>query len=376
MTIANARIETLPGWTYRNDAVFAAEKQHLFLANWQLVCHASEVRAGGDYATLNVMGERAFVVRGDDGVLRAFHNVCRHRAAAVVRGDSGHCAGAIRCFYHGWTYGLDGTLKAVPSEAGFPGLDKSSIALKAIDVETHRGFVYVKFRRGGPSVAERFAPYDAELAQYRFEDMEPYGAAWSADKDVDWKNAADNFLEGYHVPVGHPGLYRLFGARYEVETQASNVSRAVHWLKDAPSSNWSERHYQKLLPELAHLAPERRRAWAYYVLLPNVTFDVYCDHMDYFTIVPTAPGKCRIRGRSFRLPNPSRELRAAQYLSRRINTQVMREDDELILSVQEGLVSESYGAGYLSEKEICVRQLHDMVRAAVPIASLPAAPGA
>src|SRR5690606_34778108 len=119
------RTETLPGWTYDNAEFFALEREQLFLASWQLVCHVSEVAAPGDFATLNLMGERALVVRGDDGVLRAFYNVCRHRAAAVASGETGHCPGQLRCPYHGWVYGLDGRLKAVPGQQSFPELDKS-----------------------------------------------------------------------------------------------------------------------------------------------------------------------------------------------------------------------------------------------------------
>ena len=215
-----------------------------------LVCHVSEVPNPGDFATLRLMGERALVVRGEDGELRAFYNVCRHRAAAVVQGRTGSCSSTgIRCPYHGWLYGLDGSLKAVPAEATFPGLKKAEYGLKPIDIEVCLGFVFVRFRSVGPSVAERLSPYMPELAPYRLEQMVPYGEPWAGDYDVDWKNVIDNYLEGYHVPVGHPGLYRLFGTRYEAEAREGYVSRAMHWLRDKPSSNWSERHYQKLLPE-------------------------------------------------------------------------------------------------------------------------------
>ena len=364
---------TLPAWTYRDAAFFALEREHLFLANWQIVCHASEVAEPGAYATLELLGERVLAVRGEDGDLRAFYNVCRHRAAAVLSG-SGTCVGAIRCPYHGWTYGFDGRLKAVPAEASFPGLEKDAYGLRPLDVEVFLGFVFVRFRGPGPSVAERLACYRDEMAAYRLADMEPYREPWRYELEVDWKTAMDNYLEGYHVPVGHPGLYRLFGARYEIETRATNVSRAMHWLRDRPSSNWSERHYQALLPEMEHLPADRRRAWAYYTLLPNAALELYADHVDFIHVIPTGPGASIMRGRSYRLPNPPRRLRATQYLNRRINAQVQREDADLIRSVQAGLASESYVAGVLSEKETCVRQLHDMVRKAVPEARSPVPP--
>ena len=366
--------ETLPGWTYENEEFFALERESLFLRNWQVVCHVSEVREPGEFATIEVMGERAFVIRDAEGGLRAFHNVCRHRAAAVVDGPNGRCNGAIRCPYHGWTYALDGRLKAVPGESSFPNLDKARFGLHALDLQVFLGFVFIRFRSGGPSVAERMAPYHEELVPYRFEEMEPVGPPFRSEFGVDWKNVMDNYLEGYHVPVGHPGLYRLFGTRYDVEARPGNVSRAIHWLRDQPSSNWSERHYQTLLPEIKHLPAERQRAWSYYVMLPNIAFDIYPDQMDFFRLLPTAPGKSVMIGRSYRLPGADRRLRAAQFLNHRINVQVQREDDVLIQSVQGGLTSESYVSGLLSEKEVCLRQLHDMVRNALPVARLPRPP--
>ncbi len=369
------RTETLPGWTYHSPEFFALEREKLFLRSWQFVCHVSEVARPGDFTTLNLLGERALVVRGEDGTLRAFYNVCRHRAAAVATGASGHCDGQLRCPYHGWVYALDGHLKAVPGQQSFPEMDKAEYGLRPLAIELFQGFVFVNFASdGGPSVAERMAPYVDELLPYRLGDLEPFGRPYGADIAVDWKNVMDNFLEGYHVPVGHPGLYRLFGTRYDSELAPHGVSRAIHWLRDKSSENWSERHYQKLLPEQTHLPEDRRHAWAYYTLLPNVAIDVYCDHVDVFHVIPTGAGACRYRGRAYRLPAPSRALSAAQFLNRRINAQVQREDEVLVASVQEGLASRSYVSGILSEKEICLRQFHDLVRAALPVAGLKQAP--
>jgi phenylpropionate dioxygenase-like ring-hydroxylating dioxygenase large terminal subunit len=218
------------------------------------------------------------------------------------------------------------------------------------------------------------APFAEELEAYRLEEMVPVGDYWTIEPGVDWKNIMDNYLEGYHVPVGHPGLYRMFGAHYEAEVRGGDVARHIHWLREKVSENWSERHYQKILPAIEHLPEERRRAWAYYTLQPNIAFDIYPDSIDFFHVVPLGPGKAKIRGRAYGLPDSSRGLKAARWLNWRINTQVQREDDELIRSVQAGLASESYSTGILSEKEIGVRQLHDLVRRELPVARLPEPP--
>jgi phenylpropionate dioxygenase-like ring-hydroxylating dioxygenase large terminal subunit len=204
--------------------------------------------------------------------------------------------------------------------------------------------------------------------------MEPRDKPYFIEIPVDWKNVMDNFLEGYHVPVGHPGLYRLFGTNYELDVRSGDVSRAVAQIRDRSSTNWSERHYQRLLPDLDHLRPERRRAWTFYACLPNFAFDIYPDQIDYFHVVPLGPGRCALRGRAYKLaglaPELERRLAACRYLGWRINWPVFREDNVLIESVQRGLESSSYEAGVLSEKEICVHQLHDQIRRHLPVARL------
>ncbi|HEY7798150.1 MAG TPA: aromatic ring-hydroxylating dioxygenase subunit alpha, partial [Hyphomonadaceae bacterium] len=361
--------ETLPGWTYNNAEFFELERRHLLLRQWQIVGHVNDIPNPGDYATLDMLGERAFIIRGVDGAVRAFHNVCRHRAAAVVRGELGHCSQAIRCFYHGWAYELDGRLKALPAEATFASLNKADFGLKPLESETYLGFVFIRFLPGGAGVAERFAPYHDELTAYRSEQMVPTGRAWDVEIPVDWKNVMDNFLEGYHVPVGHPGLYRLFGNSYEVDAAPGDVNRAIGWLRDKESSNWSERAYQRLRPDVSHLPDGQRRTWRYYTLLPNVAFDIYPEQMDFFQIIPIAPGRSRMRGRVYGLPSNDRRMQAARWLTGRINHDVFLEDNHLIESVQMGLGTSAYGQGYFSEKEVCLRQFHDMIREAIPVAN-------
>lgn len=368
------RNETLPAWTYDDAEYFALEKELIFMRTWQLVCHASEVKEPGAYARLDLLGESALVIRGKDGVLRAFYNVCRHRASRLLDGDTGRCDRVIRCRYHGWVYDLDGSLKAVPSEGAFPGLDKAKHGLKPLQIEAWHGFVFVRFEGSGPGVAEMMAPYDAELSLYRLEEMQPIGGYTGREAPVDWKNAVDNNIEGYHIPPAHPGLQRLFGRNYRFETKPHGIARAGGRLAAAPSSNWSERHYQTLLPEVDHLPAERQRAWYYYSLFPNLAFDVYPDMVDFFQILPLAPGRSRSRARAYGLADSRRAMRAARYLNNRINTQVGREDVALVEGVQAGLASRSYDVGLLSDKEQRLREFHGLIRSMIPVAGCRARP--
>jgi phenylpropionate dioxygenase-like ring-hydroxylating dioxygenase large terminal subunit len=203
------------------------------------------------------------------------------------------------------------------------------------------------------------------------------GTGWHCDIAVDWKNLIDNYLEGYHVPTGHPGLQRMFGSSYTAEAQPTGVSRQVGIVRDKLSENWSERMYQRIAPQPEHLPEERRRAWCYYTLLPNMALDFYPEMTTSFEVLPMGPGKCRLRARRWTLPGQDRQYRAAQYINYRINSQVQREDEELVASVQQGLKSRGYSSGIFSEKEAALRQLHEMVRRAVPVARLaePPEPG-
>ena len=366
--------ETLPAWTYNNDESFRLEIEHIFKRTWQLVAHVSELPRPGDYATFEIGSERIFAIRGEEGEIRAFHNVCRHRASLLVKGVTGHCDRFVACPYHGWVYGFDGKLRAAPGARSFAGLKTDEIRLPEVELEIFQGFIFVRLGGDGPSVAEMLAPCRAELAHYRMDEAVPTAPPWRDEAGVDWKNVWDNFLEGYHVPAGHPGLHRLFGNNYRVELAGNGVARQVSWLKDELSSNWSERHYQKLLPEAEHLPPELRRSWNYYSLFPNVAFDIYPDQIEFFQVIPTGPGESFVQGRCYGLADERREMRAARYLNRRINIQVYVEDKELTQGVQAGLESESYDVGLLSEKELCVQQFHDDVRRALPVARLRKAP--
>jgi phenylpropionate dioxygenase-like ring-hydroxylating dioxygenase large terminal subunit len=365
---------TLPAWTYANPEFFALEREAIFLETWQLVGHVSELRRPGDYLRLDLLDQSAIVLRDKQGGLRAFHNVCRHRAFRLLEGAAGNCGRSVRCRYHGFLYDLDGRLVAVPGEEGFPGLDKAEHGLKPLEMELFLGFIFVRFGGNGSSIADQLAPYRAALELYRIGEMEPLGPHAVTPIAADWKVAVENNIEGYHIPPAHPGLQRLYGPHYRFEVKSLGVSHAGGRLVEGSSPNWSERHYLKLLPPAEHLPEERRRAWLYYSLFPNLAFDIYPDQIDYFQILPVAPGRCVSRSRAYALPDARREMRAARWLNQRINAQTTREDKDLVEGVQAGLASRGYGLGILSQKEARVRQFQDLIRAAIPVAGLAEAP--
>jgi phenylpropionate dioxygenase-like ring-hydroxylating dioxygenase large terminal subunit len=360
---------SLPGWVYRDPEFFAVEMERLIRPAWQIVCHESEISGPGDWRSLELLGESLIVIRGGDGVVRAFANVCRHRGSRLLDGTGG-CARRLTCPYHGWTYAADGRLIGVPHKADYPGLDPAGWGLIAVELEAWRGFLFVRLESGGPSVAEMMAASEAEIASSRLEEVRALGRITLRPRDVNWKNVADNYSDGLHINIAHPGLTRLFGSEYGIEA-GEHVDRMWGELVERPSTNLSERAYQALLPA------EAGRRWLYFKLWPNTAFDLYPDQVDFMHFVPVSPTETLIREIGYALPDGRREMKAARYLNWRINRRVNAEDTALIRRVQQGMGSRLYRPGPLGTSEVCLRSFAAKLRRLIPEArrDRPPAPG-
>lgn len=371
---ADDLVRGLPAWTYFNEELNALEYERVILPSWQFVCHVSQLRNPGDFATLDMMRDSVLVTRGEDGEIRAFQNVCRHRGAKLLDG-AGRCQGRIRCPYHGWSYRLDGRLAAVPSQHTFPGMEKADYGLKPVEMEIVLGLVFVRLVPGGPSLAEMWKDFVDLARPYRLEEMEPIDQPWIDTWNCNWKVAVDNNLENYHVPVGHPGYHRMLDNDLAGEINAHGVAVSESTLKDRPSPVWTERLYQRLAPAVLTDLPEKaRRTWLFFSMVPNIGIDIYPDSMDVFQILPKSAERCVMRYPLFGRPDPRREAKLLRYLNTRINRQVGHEDRALSERVQAGLRSNGYQPGPLSSYEHAIKDFHDRLRAACPVATLDTAP--
>ncbi|MBA3896516.1 MAG: aromatic ring-hydroxylating dioxygenase subunit alpha [Sphingomonadaceae bacterium] len=372
----NARVAEadygLPGWVYRDDDAFEAERVRIFRRSWQIICHISDIPKPGDWQSLIVMHEPIVAVRGNDGAVRAFANVCRHRGARILDGASG-CARKLICPYHAWTYELDGRLSGVPMRADYPALDPREHSLVEYHVEIWRGFVFVAIERPPASVADMMVPHEAEVAHYRFEDMRAIGRVTERPRPANWKNISENYSDGLHIPVAHPGLKRVFGPNYAVGT-SEWVDRLGGPLVADPRESASERAYRTMLPEVAYLQADRQRTWVYFKLWPNTALDIYPDQIDFMQFLPLSPGETMIREIAYAIPDDRREMKAARYLNWRINRQVSREDSGLVERVQRGMQSASFERGPLGESEVCLRQFAKRIREIMPEARNLSAP--
>jgi carnitine monooxygenase subunit len=365
---------SLPGWLYFDPEFFEAEKRAFLRAAPQIVCHESEIAQPGEWRTLEYLGDSVIVMRGDDGEARAFSNVCRHRGSRLVDGTGG-CAKVLTCPYHAWSYARDGRLAGVPHRQEYPGLQTEKLGLVPVALENWRGFLFVTLEPGAPSVAEMMAPYEDEVAPYRFEDLRVLGRITIRPRHLNWKTIADNYSDHLHIPVGHPGLTRLFGRNYRIDAQPY-ADRMQGDLIDKESANPCERAYQRYLPTVDHLPPSHQRKWLYYKLFPNVAFDIYPDQVDFMQFLPVSATESLLREISYALPDDRREMKAVRYLNWRINRRVNAEDTELITRVQLGMQSPTYVAGPLGTSEVCLRSFSRKLRKLIPEARLDSPPPA
>jgi phenylpropionate dioxygenase-like ring-hydroxylating dioxygenase large terminal subunit len=365
---------SLPAWIYRDPEFFALEREHLFMPAWHLVCHVNDIPRAGDYATFDLLGELALVVRGKDGVIRAFHNVCRHRAARVLDGPTGHTDNCIRCPYHAWTYALDGKLIAVPGRSQYE-IDEGRHGLVPLASEQLMGMVFVRFAPNGPSVRETLAPILDALTPYDIEGMQPLFPLHQRLRQANWKNANDNYNDALHVRAAHPGLSRLIGRTYTLE-HGGMVNMLCGEVEATPSGGWSVRAYAKLLPDVTQLPPRNRRLWLYYQAWPNLCFNLYPDQVELMQFVPVSPTETIVRDAAYALPDDRREMRAARYLNVRVNRRVGLEDQDLIERVQAGMRSSSFTSGPFGRNEVCLRGLAARMRELIPVSRLERAPAA
>lgn len=365
----------LPRWSYHSPALLELEKEHVFRNHWQIAGHVSDVPELGDYIAFDMVGERALIVRGRDGVIRAFLNMCRHRGSRVVTNDKGQCKNALVCPFHGWVYNLDGTLRGPARPRTFPELDKVEFGLRPVECEIWMGFVFIRFNPGPQgSVADTMRPVEAEIAHYRTQDMVATSGLWTQTSPVNWKSVRDVDNEGYHVAMAHPALQDLYGSTYYDEPFVNGLARSYAKYNARTGRRWSVRNYLKIAPEPDSLPEDLRRAWIYYGMFPNAVIAVTPESVQFYQEFPLSTGETLLRGAVYRYADESREQKIARYLAMRIDRDTMEEDVQLTVWSNEAMASGAFEGFFLSDLEYGVRTHHDHLRACLPVLNVEDAP--
>ena len=366
----------LPAWTYNSDELTQLEMEQLFLRSWRFVGHVSDIPNSGDYQCFEMAHERAVIVRDQDGQVRAFHNVCRHRASRVVGEDKGHCGKAFICPFHGWSYNLDGTLKNIPKADSFPQIDKQQFGLKSIDCEVWHGMIFIRFGGDGASIAELFADAAEEIGLYRIEDMQPLDEAYQYKFNLDWKAVLDIDNEGYHVPIGHPELFDLVGATYTDQPLEGGLSRSFGAINQRKHRLERNRDYVAALPSESYLPESHQQLWIYWGLFPGFVLTLFPDQIEIYQIYPTGNQQSVMAGVTYALPDDRVEMQQARELNRDINMDVGDEDIQLIEWAAAGMRSSAFDGVMLSDLELGVGSFQNQLREILPVVTLDQAPAA
>jgi len=211
--------QTLPSSWYYSDETFALEKERIFCREWLCAGREEQVPRPGDHLVLDIVGESILIVRNRQGVLRAFYNVCRHRAGPLALRD-GRGAKRLRCHYHGWSYALDGRLLSAPEMDGVADFDIAATRLPRARVVEWRGLVFANLDDDAPSLDEVLDGIASRLGSHAIESY-VFHSRQTYDIACNWKTYVENYLEGYHIPLVHPFLNSAVDAtKYEVSVTA------------------------------------------------------------------------------------------------------------------------------------------------------------
>jgi choline monooxygenase len=342
-----SRAWTLPANLYFDADVFAAEKERIFARSWQVVGHRDQVGNAGDYFTTEVAGEPLLVARGGDDKLRAFYNVCRHRAGPPAEGCGSRKL--FRCGYHGWTYDLDGALVSATEIEGVDGFRPEDFALVPILVEEWLNFILVNLDPEAQPLREGLAQLTKQAEKYPFTSVKLFERR-SYAMNCNWKTYVDNYLEGYHLPSVHPGLNReLDYNAYVVEPYATHV-RQFSPIRGAQPGDTSARRYPEAREDLTT---------DYFWFFPNWMLNCYPDNISLNIVLPVAPDRS-LAIFEWYLPKKEHGDPAAK-AAVAFSDQIQVEDVAICERVQKNLHSRSYSRGRFSvTQEKGVHAFHRM----------------
>jgi choline monooxygenase len=347
--------ETLPSHFYTDPSMLVREKEKIFRRTWQLVGRLTQpcgeengakrtIADSNTFFTADVLGEPIVITRDASGTLRAFSNVCRHRAGPIAQGSG--CRRVLQCGYHGWTYTLDGRLIGTPEIDGVEFFDRSSFGMIPLRLETWQEFIFVNFDATGPSLATYLGDIPDQAREFSFDNL-----SLTERRDYivncNWKVYVDNYLDAYHIPIVHPGLMKEIDyPRYRTET--------------------SQYHSQQVGPVRALNSGDRvyqpgagLKEALYFWVFPNLMLNFYPDNFQINLIVPLSYDKTLTIFEWYfhQAQSAQAENRAQEAIN--FSEVVQQEDIHICEAVQRGMNSALYDRGrYSIKRENGVHHFH------------------
>lgn len=340
------RAQTIPALWYADPEIYAAERQTVFGDAWQMVGRSDQLTVAGSFFTADIAGEPVLVVRGDDGVLRGFFNVCRHRAAPVMNEPAGQVT-RLRCRYHGWTYDLHGQLRGVPEFDGVAEFCREDNGLVPLTVATWGPLVWVHLGPNPPPLRDYLSPLPERaggLEGLHFVERREYTLA------CNWKVFVDNYLDGgYHVNTVHPSLAGVLDYSHYRTEIAGNTSVQISPLRPPDPKHDDVSAGQVRTGDTA---------W-YWWVFPNFMLNLYQNVMDTNLVLPLGPDRCRVL-----IDFYFADVSAKRFITESIAVghQIQLEDVSICEEVQRGLASRSFDTGRFSvRREAAGYQFHRLL---------------
>ncbi len=333
------RARTIPSSWYTQESFHAIDNEAVLSANWHYVGSIGRLKDTGDYLTAEVAGNPLIIVKGKEGELRAFFNVCKHRGGPLAMDECGH-ARMLQCKYHGWTYHLDGSLRGVPKFDRSELFDKKDFGLTSVRIATWEGLVFVDLSGIAPGlstvmdgIADRIGP--GLISSLTFHSRVDYRV------HCNWKVYVDNYLEGYHLPLVHPELCDAISyADYVTETFP------YYSLQHASFRDSSD-----------------NRAF-YFFIYPNTMLNILPDRLQVNSVIPLANDRTRVIFDYYYRDIDSESAKEKIEEDQNFADKVQQEDIEICEYVQKGLESRAYDQGRFSpETEAGVHHFQSLLKA-------------
>ncbi len=363
--VESSLVPTLPGVAYTDPAAFAAEQERIFEQDWACVALAADLDRPGAFRTVEVGRESVVLVRGRDGALRGFLNVCRHRGARLCTEPEGALRRNLQCPYHAWTYDLTGKLVAAPNLTSMPDVDRDTYGLHAVHLTEWLGYVWVCLAAQPPSfaatvqaeVVDRLGSTDA-IDGYRVGSL-GLGRRITYDVAANWKLIVENFMECYHCATIHPELTAVLPEFADGYAAQYYVGHGAEFAPGAQGFTVDGRAGEERLPGVAD--DQDRRYYAI-TIRPGVFVNLVPDHVIVHRMVPLAADRTRVVCDWLFAPEviaSGRDLDASVELFHRVNEQ----DFAACERTQPAMGSRAYrDGGVLVPSEHHIGAFHDWVR--------------
>jgi choline monooxygenase len=321
--IADRPTYRLPPEAYYDQVWFEHERRDLFGKTWNLVGHESDLREPGDFITATVGHDPVVVVRGEDGVLRGFLNVCRHRGMVIACASAGNCGESLRCGYHGWEFSLQGALERVPQrKTQFPDLDSDALGLHDVAVGTWGGFVFVHpDPAAGSGFDEWLGDFPERMGKYPWADLVEIGRA-VVPLACNWKLYIENHIDWLHLWYLHQDSLKQY-EHHEAEYDTSGL----HWYSAEQLRAGESRYAPAGVFPIAGVSEAERSTLRANLIFPNVPIACMGNIVQTYAVVPTGPETCELDIRSYGAPGS-------------IITESTRQDTYLILRDEDGVACE------------------------------------